>query len=297
MASSLVDCNTDFDVGAVRGKTAIVTGGAQGIGESYVRALVNAGAYVVIGDIASKPAEKLVSEFPDQLHFAKCDVTQWPDQVALFRAARTFSPTSLIHIVVANAGISTSVDSIFATNEESLDAEPAEPSLAMVDVNYKGVLYTTKLALHCFRRQHAAALADGAPPPETSLVLQGSIAAYLDASTFCQYASGKWAVRGLMRSLRRVVGAHGTRVNTICPSFLRTALVPPQLIEHLDANGIALASGEDAGQCLLRIVSDREMNGRALCVLARSLVKQAPRGYYDMDSEGILEGPWQKIFQ
>lgn len=73
--------------------------------------------------------------------------------------------------------------------------------------------------------------------------------------------------------------------------------MPPQLIEHLDANGIALASGEDAGQCLLRIVSDSEMNGRALCVLARSLVKQAPRGYYDMDSEGILEGPWQKIFQ
>ncbi|OJD38718.1 short chain dehydrogenase reductase family oxidoreductase [Diplodia corticola] len=295
MASPPVDCTTAFNFDTVRGKTAIVTGGAQGIGAAYVRALAKKGAYVVIGDIHSDPAENLMSEFPNQLLFIKCDVRKWSDQVVLFNTARSFSPTNLIHAVVANAGISTN-DAIFSTEDNTND-EPSEPSLNTIDVNFNGVLYTTKLALHHFRRQHATAIADGSKePPDTSLVLQGSIAAYLDTSTFCQYGASKWAVRGLMRTLRRVVGAHGTRVNTICPSFLKTALVPPQLLELLDANDIPLASGDDAAECLLRILSDRNINGRALCVVARSLVERAPRGYYDLDSEEILEGPWMKIF-
>ncbi|KAH7041991.1 putative short chain dehydrogenase/ reductase [Macrophomina phaseolina] len=285
MASQPVNCCVDFDTSTVRGKTAIVTGGAQGIGEAYVRALLNAGAHVVIGDIDVERVERLVSEFPDQLHFSKCDVTSWDDQVSLFRAARASSPTNLIHIVVANAGI-TAPDEVFAT-EHADQEDPSEPSLNMIE-----------LALHHFRRQHAAAVAsENQQLPETSLVLQGSIAAYLDSSTFCQYGASKWAVRGLMRTLRRVVTDHGTRVNSICPSFLRTALVENRLLELLDANGIELARGEDAGQCLLRIVSDREINGRALCVVAKGLVEQAPRGYYDLDLESIMEGPWMKIFQ
>ncbi|KAL1638757.1 hypothetical protein SLS58_008571 [Diplodia intermedia] len=296
MASPLVDCSTDFDSSAIRGKTAIVTGGAQGIGEAYVRALANAGAYVVIGDIDSQKADRLVGEFPNQVEFAKCDVTEWDDQVALFNAARSFSPTKLIHVVVANAGINPS-DEVFATEHDTQD-EPSKPSLKTIDVNFKGVLYTTKLALHCFRRQYAITADKGSEPPlETSLVFQGSIASYMDSSNFCQYATSKWAVRGLMRTLRESVSAHGTRVNTICPSFIKTALLPPPLLEILDANRIPLANEDDAAQCLLRILSDRTINGRALAVVARDLVERAPRGYYDLDMEENLEGPWPKIFK
>ncbi|KAF4304673.1 Short-chain dehydrogenase/reductase SDR [Botryosphaeria dothidea] len=278
MASQPVGCNSDFDNITVHGRTAIVTGGAQSIGEAYVRALVNAGAHVVIGDIDVDRAEGLVAESPNQVQSSKCDVTNWDDQVSLFHAARVFSPTKLIHVVVANAGISSDEDGIFITGHENQE-DPSESSLKMLDVNFKGVVYTAKLALHHFRRQHAAATAEGDPAPETSLILQGSIASYMDSSTFCEYATSKWAVRGLMRTLRRVVPAHGTMVNAICPSFLRTALVPRKLLELLDAKGIALATGEDAGQCLLRILSDGRINGRALCVVARNLVEQAPRGY------------------
>ncbi|KAK7730114.1 hypothetical protein SLS57_001775 [Botryosphaeria dothidea] len=208
--------------------------------------------------------EGALQVYKAQVQSSKCDVTNWDDQVSLFRAARAFSPTKLIHVVVANAGISSDEDGIFTTEHENQE-DPSEPSLKMLDVNFKGVVYTTKLALHHFRRQHAAATAEGDPAPETSLILQGSIASYMDSSTFCD--------------------------------FLRTALVPRKLLELLDAKGIALATGEDAGQCLLRILSDGGINGRALCVVARNLVEQAPRGYYDMDSEEDLVGPWMTIFR
>lgn len=88
-----------------------------------------------------------------------------------------------------------------------------------------------------------------------------------------------------------------TRILSSLVRFLRTALVSQGLFDLLEANSIPLAEMEDAGQCLLRILCDGEINGHALCVVARNLVEQAPRGYYDLDMEGQMEGPWMKIFQ
>lgn len=145
-------------------------------------------------------------------------MTDWDDQLSLFRTARSSSPTGLVHAVVANAGVCEQPDEVFSSVQKDGE-EPPEPSLKTTEINYKGALYTTKLALHVFRQQHAAAIETGNHAPlDTCLVLQSSIAAYLDSSTFCQYATSKWAMRGLMRTLRGVTPSHGTRVNSICPS-------------------------------------------------------------------------------
>lgn len=108
-----VDCNTDFDVSGLQGKTAIVTGGANGIGEAYVRALIGAGALVCIGDLDVARGQKLAAEFSKQATFVKCDTTSWEDQTHLFESAASFSPTGKIHYVVANAGI-IKEDQVFA---------------------------------------------------------------------------------------------------------------------------------------------------------------------------------------
>lgn len=55
--------------------------------------------------------------------------------------------------------------------------EPTEPALNIVKVNFIGVLYTVKLALHYFRQQHSA---QPKPTQDTSLILQGSMGGYME---------------------------------------------------------------------------------------------------------------------
>ena len=75
-------------------------------------------------------------------------------------------------------------------------------------------LYTMKLALHYFRRQYAQ-------NPEASkdqlLVLQASVAGYLDIPTSLQYSMSKFGMRSAMRTLRWTEAQHGIRVNSINP--------------------------------------------------------------------------------
>jgi NAD(P)-dependent dehydrogenase (short-subunit alcohol dehydrogenase family) len=83
-----------------------------------------------------------------------------------------------------------------------------------VKVNLVGVLYTIKLALHYFRRQHAQ---NKENPRDQLLVLQGSLAGYLDLPGALQYTATKFGLRGMMRDLRQTEYAHNIRVNYIGP--------------------------------------------------------------------------------
>lgn len=143
--------------------------------------------------------------------FIPCDVTSWNDQVRLFRASVSFSPTGKIDYVVANAGIHRKDEVFMNTGEQ----EPEEPDLDTIDVNIRGTLYTAKLAMHHFVKQNGQK-----PSPDqedTCLVLVGSGAAFLDCPRAPQYCASKWAMRGIMHSLRRTAFYYGSRVNIISP--------------------------------------------------------------------------------
>jgi NAD(P)-dependent dehydrogenase (short-subunit alcohol dehydrogenase family) len=209
--------NTDFPTDHVQGKTAIVTGGANGIGEAYVRHLVRAGAFVVFGDVDEESGRHIESELgTDKAQFVVCDVTQWKPQLEMFKHALTNSTKHRVDIVIANAGISGS-DDVFHNNP-GLE-EPEEPMLNIVKVNGLGVLYTTKLALHYFRRQRQL---DPQASQDQLLILQGSLAGYVDLKGALQYGFCKWGMRGLMRNLRRTEHEHNTRVNYIAPTYVRS---------------------------------------------------------------------------
>src|SRR5690349_7540482 len=88
-----------------KGKTALITGGASGLGAATVRALVARGANVVICDKAKEPGEALAKELGSVAVFAETDVTDETQmQVAADRAASTFGG---LHIAVGCAGIGT----------------------------------------------------------------------------------------------------------------------------------------------------------------------------------------------
>lgn len=221
----------------------------------------------------------------------KCDVTKWEDQLEMFREAVKFSPTGNIDIVVANAGLAVPQDSIFTpesmnphhyhTKEYKLtfvtaSEEPQKPDLETMDVNLNGVLYTAKLALFYFRRQFSK---NPSTNPQTSLVLQSSMAGFLDFPTLVEYNTSKFAVRGLMRSLRRTESRFGTRVNLLAPwyyppppslldtyhyinllttnRFIKTSLLKdPSRLGDID-----FAEVEDATTAFLHVVSDPDTTG------------------------------------
>ena len=177
---------------------------------AIVRALVVAGAFVVVADINEEAGGKLQKELASSVAFVRCDVTSWESQLSVFKHAAKVSSTSSIDIVVANAGIS-STDPIFLDDDDD-DTEPDEPKLQITNVNVNGVLLTTRLALWYFRKQHRRN-----PKKDQCLILQGSVTGYVDIFGAPQYTMSKFALRGLMRSLRQSESVHGIRVNMIAP--------------------------------------------------------------------------------
>ena len=281
-----IDCSADFDTANVKGRTAIVTGGANGIGEAYGRALIAAGATVVVGDLDVAGGTALAAEFPKQVHFVKCNVSNWNDQVHLFEEAAKFSPTNCIHYVVANAGI-IRPDDVFSYSETV-----SEPDLTTINVNIKGTLYTSKLAMHYFIKQNG--MTPSKSQQDTCLILIGSGAGIHDCLRIPQYSASKWAMRGIMHSLRRTAHLYGSRVNVIHPWYVKTKILSEEDFEHVSAKGVEFALSEDAGQCLLRILSDSTVNGHSFFIAAR---KWAKKGYLDLDLENTEENDVRREIQ
>ncbi|KAL6914681.1 hypothetical protein FSST1_012441 [Fusarium sambucinum] len=277
--SQPVNCGIDFSRDQLMGKTVIITGGANGIGEAYARALHKAGhvvAAIVIGDKNSSAGKKLASELAGS-KFVQCDATDWEDQIRLFKEAAQFSSSGKISYVIANAGM-TKTDQTFTF--DGLGKEPQKPDLQIIDVNLKGTLYTAKLAMHYFVSQN------GTEPQkdqeDTCLILISSGAGFVDVPRSPEYSSTKWAVRGIMHALRRTAFYYGSRVNVIAPWYIRTSILSKEQFDEVESSGVELATSEDAGECALRILSDTSINGRTLFACAR---KWAPRGYIDLDIE------------
>lgn len=104
------------------GKSVIVTGGANGIGESCVRHFVDAGAFVTFADLNERGTtiEEELNSDVRRCQFVKCDIRSWEDQKVVFDAAKSQSPSQSVDVVIANAGISrSSGDSLW-----KLDGEP-----------------------------------------------------------------------------------------------------------------------------------------------------------------------------
>lgn len=184
------------------GRTAIVTGGAQGIGAAIARALVDRGATVIIADVREQEGTALADELGDNARFVRHDVTDEASWVALRDGCEH------IDALVNNAGILH-----FATIQETTEALFRRT----LDVNLVG----TFLGLHTI----GAAMAERG---RGSIVNVSSVDGLKGANGLSAYASSKWGVRGLTKVAALEFGLHGVRVNSIHPAGIDTIMANPQ---------------------------------------------------------------------
>jgi NAD(P)-dependent dehydrogenase (short-subunit alcohol dehydrogenase family) len=181
------------------GKTAIVTGGANGIGLAISRNFANAGASVWILDLpAERPAET-ASSFGAQGYSA--DVT---DRQSLEHA---FAQAPEPDIVVANAGIG-STSSFSSTTHELWNRTLA--------VNLTGAFHTVQIAAERMKQRG-----------EGSIVLTASTNSYDGEPNLAAYNASKAGLLGLLHTAANELGPYRIRINAVCPGLIRTRLTAP----------------------------------------------------------------------
>ncbi len=269
--SGPVDLSKPYETASLAGKSILITGGASGFGAAFARKWASHGAHVFLADVNDAAGEAIVAELRElpgsskHHYYQHCDVTKWEDQVALFKKAVESSPTGGIDAVIVNAGVVEKESAVTGKgfeNPAGLDEDhPAPPSLAVLNVNLTGAMYTTHLALFWLPRNGARP--DGTPR-DRHIVLTSSIAGLSPLPGQPEYTAAKHALVGLFRSLRGSVWRQGIRCNLIAPYFVATPLIPSRAL--LFSAGGDLAAIDDVVDATTRLVADESIRGRGLAI-------------------------------
>ncbi|MCJ1400095.1 hypothetical protein MMC11_003298 [Xylographa trunciseda] len=271
----------------LKDKVIVITGGASGFGEGFVRRWASRGAIIIFGDINVARGIKLAKQVREatknkNIHFLHCDVTSWPSQVELFKEAIKLSPHGGIDAVVANAGIADT--KLELENPQNLDADaPPPPNLDCLNVDLIGVIYTTHLAIFYLPRNPGSSPASplASPAPmlrDRHLLLIGSAASFSPIPSQALYGASKHAVMGLYRCLRSSIFVHGIRTNLLCPYFVGTPLLTTQARAILA--GAAIGTIEDVVEAGSRFMADPKIVGRAACIGPKLRVEEDDNGEY-----------------
>ncbi|HEV2981306.1 MAG TPA: short-chain dehydrogenase/reductase [Solirubrobacteraceae bacterium] len=186
------------------GKTALVTGGARGIGFATARALAARRASVVIVDLDQAAADAAAAQVSQSGAMGiAADVT---DRAAMQRAvAITVERFGGLDVVVANAGIASRVATFRAAATESFER--------VLDVNLTGVWRTVDAALPEIVRRRG------------HVVVISSVYAFLNGVGATPYAMSKAAVESLGRALRAELVQHGASASVAYFGFIETEMV------------------------------------------------------------------------
>jgi 3-oxoacyl-[acyl-carrier protein] reductase len=190
----------------VKGKIAIVTGGARGIGESIARKLAGAGANLVLWDVmedaAKATAAALASEFGIQAVGAAVDVTS---EAAIDAATdAVIAQFGRIDVLINNAGI-TRDGLLLRMKEEDWDL--------VLKINLKGVFLCTKAI-----GRHMCKARGGA------IVNIASVVGVMGNAGQANYSASKAGVIGLTKTTAKEFASRGVRCNAIAPGYIQTAM-------------------------------------------------------------------------
>lgn len=207
----------------IEGKTAVVTGGASGLGESAVRRLCSLGANVVIADLNDERGQQLEKELGEKALYVKTDITSAESVQALYAAAVNRFGT--VHILVNSAGIGT-LGKIIG-KQGPLDANIFKKS---IDVNLIGTFNTMSNGAWVMSKNEPAENGE-----RGVIVNVASIAGYEGQIGQISYAASKAGIIGMTIVAARDLSSNGVRVCTIAPGTFLTPMMTDTLSEDMIA--------------------------------------------------------------
>ena len=188
------------------GKTAIVTGGASGIGLALGRAFAEAGMKVVLADIEANALAVAVEDLRrsgSNVLGVECDVT---DSASVERAAeKSEDAFGKLHVLCNNAGVA---------GPGGIEDISLETWKWVIDVNVMGVLHGIRSFLPRMR-----AHGEGG-----HIVNTASMGGLNSGLGFHPYSASKFAVVNMSEGLTKQLGPLGVGVTVVCPGFVRTRI-------------------------------------------------------------------------
>ena len=198
----------------ISGASAIVTGGASGLGEATARLLADKGARVVVADVQDDKGEAVAKALEGI--FAHTDVTSEEDVIAAVEAAKELGP---LRVLVNCAGIGWPQRTIGKDGQYS-SAHGLDIFTKVISINLIGTFNCIRLA--------ATAMSQTAPLDESgergAIVNTASVAAYDGQIGQAAYSASKGGVVGMTLPIARDLSAVGIRVNTIAPGLIDTPI-------------------------------------------------------------------------
>jgi 3-oxoacyl-[acyl-carrier protein] reductase len=227
----------------LKGKAAIITGSARGIGRAIAEKLAEAGANIVVSDIMAEQGEATAKEIAEKYGvetiFVEANVTKEEDNKNLVNAC--VEKFGSIDIMVNNAGITK--DGLFARMKEK------DFSL-VVDINLKGAYMGAHAAYLKMMKQRSGTIINMA----SVIGLTGNLGQ-------ANYAASKAGLIGMTKSIAAESAKRGVRCNAIAPGYIKTEMtdllkeeVQQEILKKVPMN--AMGSVDDVANAVLFLASD-----------------------------------------
>ncbi|WP_226662304.1 SDR family NAD(P)-dependent oxidoreductase [Microbulbifer aggregans] len=254
----------------IKGKTAIVTGGASGLGRATVERYIADGANVAIFDLDEKNGLALAEALGERAIFCKVNVAD--EESVAGAITQVIEAFGALHILNNYAGIGSACKTYGKNGPHPLDVY-----MKVVMVNQVGTFNVARLA--------AERMAVNEPVNDDGvrgvIINTASVAAYEGQVGQVAYSATKGAVVGMTLPMARELASYGIRVNTIVPGLIHTPLfetVEESYYKSLEASTVfpqRLGKTSEIAALSAHIVENDYINGE--CIRMDAGIRMQPR--------------------